>query len=90
VVPAFREAAGNCLVSRWRTIGLTRIPRCPEVQPALFDRRALDLAQAHDTARAALEHDLTSRIERLERSRTLRLEPPELLLVARARPEERR
>jgi superfamily II DNA or RNA helicase len=84
-VQKFRQLAAGRLAARWRTIGSTNIPERCEVQPALFDRRAIDLAQAHDTARAALERDLTSRIAHLQRSQTLTQEPPELLLVARKR-----
>jgi hypothetical protein len=60
------------------------------VQPALFDRRAVESARAEEAARIALAHDLRSRVERLEQSRTLAAEPPELLLVARGRSDGRR
>jgi superfamily II DNA or RNA helicase len=83
-VQKFRQLAAGRLAARWRTVGSTNIPERCEVQPALFDRRAINLAQAYDTARTALERDLTSRIDRLQRSQTLIQEPPELLLVARA------
>ena len=71
-VQKFRQLAAGRLAARWRTVGSTNIPERCEVQPALFDRRAIDLAQAYDTARTALERDLTSRIDRLQRSQTLR------------------
>jgi superfamily II DNA or RNA helicase len=84
-VRQFRQAAAERLIQRWRTIGARTDVSSREVQPALFDRRALDLARASEAARTALAHDLGVRIDRLERSRTFTLEPPELVLVARAR-----
>jgi superfamily II DNA or RNA helicase len=85
-VGQFRHAATERLLQRWRFVSARKDSSHREVQPALFDRRALDLARADAIARAAAAQDLSLRIDRLHRSRTLTLEPPELLLVARARP----
>jgi len=82
-VERFRNAALDRLLARWRAIGSSIPEEDQEVQPALFDRRALDLAGAAAGAREALERDLAARIDRLERSRQLTMEPTELLLVAR-------
>jgi superfamily II DNA or RNA helicase len=80
----FRHAAVACLLARWRTIAASLAPSGrPLLQPALFDRRALDLAGAAAGARETLERDLAARIDRLERSRHLTIEPQELLLIAR-------
>jgi superfamily II DNA or RNA helicase len=83
-VQRFRTAALDRLLARWRAIGPSVLEEDREVQPALFDRRALDRAQADEAARLSLASDLTSRIDRLDRSRSVTLEPPELALVARA------
>jgi hypothetical protein len=88
-VRQFRHEAAERLLERWRTIGGRTGPFPRQIQPALFDRRAIDLARTHEEARAALARDLTLRIDRLQRSRTLTLEPPELLLVARIRSDGR-
>ncbi|MGH9330640.1 MAG: helicase-related protein [Vicinamibacterales bacterium] len=83
-VQAFRNAAVERLLARWRAIAASPIAAArPEVQPALFDRRALDLARTAESARMSRERDLAMRVERLERSRMLTTEPPELLLIAR-------
>ena len=83
-VERFRNAALDRLLARWRAIGSSSPEEDHEVQPALFDRRALDRAQADESARLSLACDLASRIDRLERSRSMVMEPPELALVARA------
>ena len=83
-VERFRNAALDRLLARWRAIGSSSPEEDHEVQPALFDRRALDRAQADESARLSLACDLRSRIDRLERSRSMVMEPPELALVARA------
>jgi superfamily II DNA or RNA helicase len=82
-VRTFRHAAVARLLARWRAIAASLASRVrPLLQPALFDRRALDVAGAAAGAREVLERELAARIDRLERSRDLTMEPQELLLVA--------
>jgi superfamily II DNA or RNA helicase len=89
-VRVFRDAAVECLLARWRRVAeAVASSGRTSLQPALFDRRALDLAGTAARAREGLERDIAARIDRLERSRQLTIEPQELLLVARSVPGSR-
>jgi superfamily II DNA or RNA helicase len=82
-VADIRRASAACLIDRYQALAAlaSRTPAAA-VQPALFDRRALDTAEAERDASAALAHDLGLRLERLERARSLTSEPAEPILVA--------
>jgi superfamily II DNA or RNA helicase len=81
----FRARVVARLTSRWRAI-LSAVSRpSAAIQPALFDRRALEEARAGAAAREVLGQEIRSRLDRLEQSRTVTTDSPRLLLVARVR-----
>jgi superfamily II DNA or RNA helicase len=81
----FRARVVARLTSRWRAIQEAASQRSAAFQPALFDRRALEEAQAGAAARDLVEQEIRSRLDRLEESRTVMTDSPRLLLVARVR-----
>jgi hypothetical protein len=81
----FREWVVARLRSRWRAIQASVSQPSAAIQPALFDRRALDEARAGAAARDVLAQEIRSRLDRLEQSRTVTTDSPRLLLVARVR-----
>jgi superfamily II DNA or RNA helicase len=81
----FRARVVARLTSRWRAIQAAASQPSAAIQPALFDRRAVEEAQAGAATRDLLEQEIRSRLDRLEQSRTVTTDPPRLLLVARVR-----
>jgi hypothetical protein len=84
-VREFRARVVARLTSRWRAIQDAWSRPSTAIQPALFDRRALEEARAGAAARDALANEIRSRLDRLEKSSTITADPPRLLLVARVR-----
>ena len=79
----FRTRVVARLRSRWLAVQAAASQPSAAIQPALFDRRALEEARAGAVARDALWNEIRSRLDRLEKSGTVTADPPRLLLVAR-------
>ena len=81
----FRARVVARLTSRWRAIQAAASQPSAAIQPALFDRRALEEARAGAAARHVLGQGIRARLDRLEQARTVTPDSPRLLLVARVR-----